>query len=249
MAMLARLRLEHELALWRQQGQTPRLWWRDDDARAPSPALDRLLTVLDGAPIALAVVPDGDMAALAARLADSRGVTVSQHGADHVNHRAAGEAAGEYAVGTQPGSIAARVAEGRRRMTDAGLEPAFYTPPWNRVDEALPAALADCGYQAISAWGERDPSEGALARLDTHVDLLRWKGGGRFRGAGRFLGDLRAQFAARRAAGDFTAAVGVLTHHLDHDEEAWRFLPWFVDFARLNFAWGGFAQLMRSKTA
>lgn len=246
--MLARWRLETELARWRQLGQAPRLWWRDDDARAPSPALDRLLQTLDGAPLALAVVPDGDgLAALAARLADSQGVTISQHGADHVNRRAAGQSAGEHPTGAPAQEIAARVIEARRRMTDAGLQPVFYTPPWNQLDEALPAALASSGHAALSAWGARTASQGGLVRLDTHVDLLRWKGGGRFRGAGRFLDDLRGQFAARRAAGDFAAPVGVLTHHLDHDEAAWRFLPWFVDFARLHFAWGGFAQLTASR--
>ncbi len=29
--------------------------------------------------------------------------------------------------------------------------------------------------------------------------------------------------------------IGLLTHHLVHDEAAWQFLTWFADFARVRF--------------
>ena len=34
-----------ELARWKAAGHAPAFWWRDDDARRPTPALDRLLAL------------------------------------------------------------------------------------------------------------------------------------------------------------------------------------------------------------
>ncbi|HUA50624.1 MAG TPA: hypothetical protein VMB81_00595, partial [Candidatus Sulfotelmatobacter sp.] len=62
--------LEREFAQWAAAGRTATLWWRDDDAVAPSAALDRLLTLGAGrAPVALAVVPEPAGEPLARRLA------------------------------------------------------------------------------------------------------------------------------------------------------------------------------------
>ena len=71
--------------------------------------------------------------------------------------------------------------------------------------------------------GYRGRPEGPLPRLDTHVDLVDWRGGRRFAGADAVLGALAAALAARRNAG-MAAPTGVLSHHLVHDAAAWRFL-------------------------
>ncbi|MDP1631640.1 MAG: DUF2334 domain-containing protein [Caulobacter sp.] len=236
-------RLERELALWRAAGHTPRLWWRDDDAREPTPALDRLLLILDGAPVALAVIPDGNLGRLAERLLQARGVTISQHGADHINRRPVGTSAGEYPEATPAVEIAARVGAGRDRLADHGLAPRFYTPPWNRLDEHLPAALVMAGFDSLSAWSDQGPRPGGLRRLDTHLDVLRWRGGPRFRGGGAFLEALRQQLILRRRAGAEAAPIGVLTHHLVHDDACWAFLARFTPYARKHFAWRDFAAL------
>jgi hypothetical protein len=52
--------------------------------------------------------------------------------------------------------------------------------------------------------------------------------------------------ARRRRAGDFDAPIGLLTHHLAHDEAAWAFLEWFLAFGRRRFRWRGFEQLAPS---
>ena len=71
--------------------------------------------------------------------------------------------------------------------------------------------------------GYRGRPAGPLPRLDTHVDLIDWRGGRRFAGAGTVLGALVDALAARRGAGDPSPA-GVLSHHLVHDAATWRFL-------------------------
>ena len=61
------------------------LWWRDDDAVAPNPALDRLLdlTAAAEAPLALAVIPAHTGPALAAHLDGRPAVAVLVHGWRH----------------------------------------------------------------------------------------------------------------------------------------------------------------------
>ena len=49
--------LTDEFDRWADQGLTATLWWRDDDAIAPTPALDRLLDAAGPVPLTLAVIP------------------------------------------------------------------------------------------------------------------------------------------------------------------------------------------------
>ena len=51
--------LTDELDAWRAEGRIASLWWRDDDAVAPAPALDRLagLAGEHGVTVGLAVIP------------------------------------------------------------------------------------------------------------------------------------------------------------------------------------------------
>lgn len=240
MIQVQRGRLERELARWREAGVSPRLWWRDDDAREPTSALDRLLRVTDGVPLAMAIVPDGDLAGLGRQLGRISNVTVSQHGVDHVNRRAPGEAKGEYPPGASTAFIAQRIGAACRRMEAHGLASVFYTPPWNRIDDHLLDALAAVGSGGLSAWGGFQAREGGCARLDTHVDVLRWNPRPRFRGAEAFLSALRRELIRRRVARRFADPIGLLSHHLDHDEGAWRFLEHLVDFARGRFEWVAF---------
>jgi hypothetical protein len=43
--------------------------------------------------------------------------------------------------------------------------------------------------------------------------------------------------AHRRAGALPRDPVGLLTHHLDHDDAAWTFLEWFVAWAGPRFEW------------
>ena len=59
--------LSEELDAWAEAGRSASLWWRDDDAVEPSPALARLLTLASARdlPLALAVIPARASEALA----------------------------------------------------------------------------------------------------------------------------------------------------------------------------------------
>ncbi len=234
------LLLRLELRRWRAAGRRPVLWWRDDDAREDSPALRRLLAMAasTGAPLTLAVIPDGDRSGLAPLLAE--GVTVAQHGVDHRNRREEG-GSGEFAPDTDLDTITAALARGWSRL--AGLPGALklFVPPWNAIHPALPQALADAGYVGWSAWAQARPG-GSPLRIDCHLDLMRWGGGARFRGKGAFLGRFTRLLAERRRGEAWDDPIGVLSHHLDHDEAAWAFLAGLL--VRRDLDWRGLPELL-----
>jgi hypothetical protein len=241
-----RLRLAAELRCWRRAGRQARLWWRDDDARGPSPALDRLLTLSDQrrTPLTLAVVPDHRLTALAPTLAARPWVCVAQHGVDHRNRRQ-GPAAGEFPPEWRDEQITQAIAAGWRQLVGLpGLRPLF-VPPWNDVHPDLPSALRRRGFAGLSAWGEVGPAFGSL-RLDAHIDLMRWRKGPRFRGAARVRAALAEALRHRRLAGLWDAPIGLLTHHLDHDAAAWAFLDAFLIWSgrRPELVWVSLAELL-----
>ena len=220
-----------ELRRWREAGQIARLWWRDDDAAGGCAALDRLLQASRacGVPLTLAAVPAGDMAGpgragwRAASL-----VTVVQHGVDHQNRRE-GPAAGEFPHDWSRRELEIALHRGWSLLQTVPRAQPVYVPPWNDVHPELEAALTACGYAGWSANGAlAGGRDGRLPRVDVHLDLLRWRGGARFRGKGRFLRDLTAELRRRRRAGLWAAPIGLLTHHLAHDEAAWKFLEEFL---------------------
>lgn len=228
---IARFRLEMELARWRRAGRRAPLWWRDDDAREPSPALARLLALAHAyqAPLSVAVVPDYRPDRLAAMLGGRAHVSVLQHGVDHLNRRT-GASAGEFPEDWTRWKIAEALRASWSRLEALPGAYAVFVPPWNDVHPALPAALKTCGYVGFSAWGALSaPAD--LHRIDAHLDLMRWRDGARFRGEHRLYADLGEALRLRRRQDRWDEPIGLLTHHLAHDEAAWAFLAWFLDWS------------------
>jgi hypothetical protein len=229
--MLGWVLLAAELRRWVRQGRRPTLWWRDDDARAPTPALARLIACAapDSIPLALAVIPAGLDPALAAFLKSQPLVSVLQHGVDHLN---GGPARRPSQFGRQApeAQIAARLSWGWTQLEAFDRRLPVYVPPWNDLQPNALAALKPAGFEGVSAWAGRR----AAGRLDAHLDLMRWRGAPRFVGAGKFLGRLRRALALRRRARDWQEPIGLLTHHLDHDEAAWAFLDQLLAFEPLR---------------
>lgn len=243
---LSYLMLLRELARWTKLGKTPAIWWRDDDAREATSQLDRLLRVRDGLPISLAVVPDGDLEGLASILRAAPEVSISQHGMDHVNRLSDGSRRSEYLDDATQAQVSDCVRGSRKRLEEAGFQPAFYTPCWNVFDERLLRAVKAANYTTYSAgiFGRPTPE---LGHIGAGLDVLRWKRAPRFRGRARIFKELRRQLRMRRRSQDFQEPVGLLTHHLVHDEPTWRFLEWFVCFSRSRFVWRSFPQLAAAK--
>ncbi|MEQ9607084.1 MAG: hypothetical protein RLN99_05395 [Kiloniellaceae bacterium] len=221
-----------ELDAWSAAGQTAEVWWRDDDAGAPCPALDRLLALAaeTGTPLSLAVIPAKAEAALAATLdRHPAETTVLQHGAAHHNCAAPGAKKCEL---VDPDLRPALPEELRRCR--AGLEHLFgarfrpvMVPPWNRIAAELRATLPSLGFDGLSTYKARDaalPLPG-LRQTNCHVDILQWRPQRQFLGTEAALALLTGHLAAKRAGGaDAAEPSGILSHHQAHDEAAWDFL-------------------------
>jgi hypothetical protein len=228
--------LSQELDAWAEQGRTATLWWRDDDATAVTPALERLLSISRSAatPLALAVIPRDATHELRQRLNAEPLVSVLQHGWGHVDHANGSGRADEYGPERPLAARVAELAEGRNRLLGyVRFVPAF-VPPWNRMGDDLPPALPDAGLAGLSALGPRPAAFPAprVTQVNVHVDIMNWQTR-RFIGLDGALQQLVAHLHARRTGeADGTEPSGIMTHHLFHDEEAWQFIAALLAFTR-----------------
>jgi peptidoglycan/xylan/chitin deacetylase (PgdA/CDA1 family) len=224
-------RLERELVAWAAEGRQATVWWRDDDAVAATPTLDRLLRLSErhGIPVALAVIPALAEQGLADALARQEQVTVLQHGFAHRNHAPEGTRALECGGARPLEEVAAELRSGRDRLAllfGARFLPVL-VPPWNRIDAALIPRLPQLGFIGLSTWGARSETHAArgLVQIHTHADPIAWRKGRVFRGAERVTVALAEHLQARREGrADPEEPTGLLTHHLAHDQPGWEFL-------------------------
>ncbi|WP_374658226.1 polysaccharide deacetylase [Phenylobacterium sp.] len=244
---LALIRLRLELARWRRAGRRAQFWWRDDDVRWRTPHLERLLQIAEKhhAPLTLAAIPDPANFELQGCL-ERAPVELVQHGVDHQNRRQ-GPAAGEFPHDWPLERLIKEITTSRVHLPPRALP--IFVPPWNDIHPQLPAALAACGFTGWSAWPGAVPTEDGPPRIDAHIDLLRWRGGARFRGSGKMLTTIRQALAERRRQEGWARPVGLLTHHLDHDEPAWAFLDGLLGELRTHPAveWRPLSALLASR--
>lgn len=229
--------LTRELDVWRESDLTAAMWWRDDDARKVTGALERLLALSEdhAMPVALAVIPAKADPALPGLLADHPMVFVLQHGHSHINHAPADAGKSEFGPDCLPGRnhdvMLAELKKGRLLMNRFANHMPVLAPPWNRIDPALPTSLPGIGIKGLSCYGPRASSRPApgLTCVNVHADLIAWRDGRRFAGVGAVLARIIEHLSAkRRGPADADEPTGLLTHHLDHDEESWSFLGDFL---------------------
>ena len=236
---------EAELERLRDQGRSPLFWWRDDDAAAPTPELERLLSLSasSGVPLALAVVPLEAVAALFSLL--HQGVTVIQHGADHRNRAGPGEKKTEFPAAEPVEEALARLVAAKQRLAAlaGGKALPVLAPPWNRLRGAVTRGLAQAGLHGLSGYGPRaspTPAPG-VTQVNTHVDIVAWRAGRGFVGEEQALSLARRQMAM--ASGE---PVGWLTHHAVHDPQAWEFLDRLFEVTRdVGARWAGPEEVFR----
>jgi hypothetical protein len=218
---------EAELARWRAAGRVADFWWRDDDAARPSVPLGRLLKLAEqsAVPLALAVVPLEAVPELFGGLS----ARVLMHGTDHRDRAGPGEKRTEFAAREPDIEALARLAGARERLArlaGASFLPVL-APPWNRFKRSLAASLPAAGLHGLSGYGPRAAAEAApgIAQVNTHVDIIDWRGTRGFVGEERALHAAVGHLAARRRGeADQAEPTGWLTHHAVHDAAAWQFL-------------------------
>lgn len=226
--------VDAELESWRREGLRPRFWLRDDDATAPDPRLDRLIDLVRrfDVPLLLAVIPAFAGAPLARRLAGEPLVTPCVHGFAHENHMAEGEKKVELG-GRAVVQVLSELREGRRRLAELVPDRLsdILVPPWNRVAPDVAARLHECGFSAVStaSWHRTGTS---LPELNTQVDIMDWTGGRIGHRLDAVAGELRRRLEQARARGG--APIGILSHHLVHDETAWATLEGVIGYLKVE---------------
>ena len=204
------------------EGRRLTFWLRDDDAVTDTPALRRLLELTGhySVPLLLAVIPKRADETLARLLHDAAHVSPCQHGYSHRNHAPPPARAQELGVHRPIEAVLGEVAEGRdhlQRLFEGRLSNAM-VPPWNRLDDALVPGLQRLGFDAISRFGT--PAGGStLPEINATLDIIDWRNGRVGRMPERLLTKMWDRIGETEPD-----TIGVLTHHLDHDETAWNFL-------------------------
>jgi len=227
-----------ELDRWQEAGEVATLWWRDDDAVAPTARLHRLLSIAPGVPVSLAVIPAAAEQELPAWLADcprsasGACVAVLQHGWRHLNHSGLGKKS-EFPAERPSAAMAFDMAAGWARLSELFGTRALpvLVPPWNRFDDSLLVLLDRCGLAGISRARPRSTARLApgIIEVNIHVDLVAWTGHRGFVGEEAALASLVGHLRARRLhAVCADEPTGILTHHLIQDGATDAFLDRLV---------------------
>lgn len=217
--------LTTELDLWHAEKRIATFWWRDDDLVAPTAALDRLISLRDhfDIPLALAVIPEAVDSSLSDHVSDC---IILQHGFHHHNFADPEEKKSEFSSIRPLADMETDLDNGRKILSqlfgDQFLP--FFVPPWNRIDDAVLQQLPKLGYIGLSRFKPRlnaVPAAG-MVEVNTHIDPINWRGGRSSLETSQILTMVLEHLIARRTGhADAREPTGLLTHHLDHDEEIW----------------------------
>ncbi len=222
--------LDLELSRWQDTGLALPLWWRDDDAIAPTAALDQLSALARKLtlPVHLATIPSTAQPQLARYVNAHAELIPVMHGWAHTNRAAVGEKKCEFPdhrpVEAALGDIEAGLAR-LQELFGARLEPIF-VPPWNRIAADLLPWMAGVGFVALSTFTPRTKAKAApgLAQINTHLDPIDWKGRRSLVAPDQLVAQVCQQLQARRlGSADNSEPYGILTHHLVHDAAIWEF--------------------------
>jgi hypothetical protein len=217
-------RLKQRLDDLAATGQQVTFWLRDDDAVEPTPALERLLNITrrHHIPLMLAVIPQNTGAALVGRLVHEPDLCVAVHGWSHENHAPETEKKQELGAHRPADHVLAELKAGFDKLQ--ALHGQRFTPmlvpPWNRIDKAVVAALPALGFEALSVFG-REKTPSTIPLLNTHVDVMDWHGSRGGRNADVLFAEIAEWLEPEKEP---LLAIGILTHHLVHDETVWVFL-------------------------
>ncbi|WP_417667247.1 polysaccharide deacetylase family protein [Roseibium sp.] len=220
-----------------ERGQKVRFWWRDDDAIEPTDDLERLLAIANAhdVDVALAVIPKHATQALADRLENEPHAIVLQHGFQHRNfqRKDLGEKAAELGTRRDPDQLIGELREGRERLEvlfNGRFVPAM-VPPWNRIAPEIVRRLPDVGLSGLSTftWMHFPRDAARQTQVQSHVDIIKWKKDRRFIGWESARLRLDLQLCRRRT--NPSEPLGILSHHLAHDEGCYEFLDRFLDIA------------------
>lgn len=235
--------VHQELARWKAAGLEARFWLRDDDACDMTPQLDLLAAFAKrhGVQIGLAVVPGKLTKRLSAKLREEPEPFVPFcHGFMHTNYGPPA-APSEFGPDRPYAALQADAAHARAAFAEHFPElPGFFVPPYGRISEALSQRLPQLGFCALSNGADITAQRLARAHgltnllpanplpapragdVNVHVDPIDWRAKTAHQDGvivRQLLGELRLR---RKGYACARAPIGILTHHLVHDEAIWQ---------------------------
>lgn len=214
-------RLNALLRRAKDAGLVIRLWWRDDDACTVTAPLVRLLEMrsLLHVPLSLAVVPRDAQPDLAQAVMSAAETRVLQHGWAHAEQQRTGERKSEFGDHRPVAQMLHELDEGRSTM-EAMFGPNFVpvlVPPWNRIGTKITTRRSAVGLPWMSAFGPRNADDAYV--VNTHIDIIDWTS--RTGLQPQAVLGLLCDEVSRLIEHNSTEPIGLLTHHLQHDEMAW----------------------------
>ena len=217
-------------------------WWRDDDLEAPNSALTDLLIATGDAGIAPAVAAiSSTVTPEAIDALEGTAARVLPHGWRHHNHEPEGGKKSEYGPARGVEDRLAEIDNAHDRIVALAKARALpvFTPPWNNIADDLLSHLDRSKIAALSGYRSpgREPRSAACPRLDTHVDLIDWRGTRQGLTAERLV-DLLIPWInpTSDTENPLDSLRGVLSHHLVTKPENWS-------------AWGSVLRMIGSHSA
>lgn len=227
--------LIEELDAWQAAGRMATFWWRDDDCVNEDPAIESLLTLRRAlkVPLAISAVPVLTDSLLANAVLAESDVWVLQHGYAHRNHALASDKKCEFTNNRAKQAVCKELDTGARLLADlfGARRLPVLVPPWNRIHVDWIHELPACGYRGLSLFTPRSAAYAApgLRLVNTHVDIIDWRGGRSYVGLNSALGRVISHLHQRRDHDvDIDEPTGLLTHHLMHDKDCWAFVEDFI---------------------
>jgi hypothetical protein len=231
--------LRQELREWEFIGRKAHFWWRDDDATSDTSELRRLLVLADeiGTVVALAVIPERADARLA-KLVATAPCCVWQHGwRHHWQHeeRDCSYSQGEFGEGRTLESMMTEAHNGQVALDRIFGETRWqrvFVPPFHALSVPFKRLLPSLGYWGLSAGLPLTPPIDTVAEVNAEIDIMNWPDP-KAHSPDVISRVLVEQLTSRRQGRiSVEAPIGLLTHHLAHDEEAWRFVCELLRFLK-----------------
>jgi len=245
------IKLQHELDCWADQGLTARFWARDDDAHELTEPLVRLHALARDHKITvgLAVVPG----LLDSELLNFLGAAKRQffpmcHGWKHINHAPANRPS-EFGNDRPFYRLLNDLQLAYNRFRRCfGHSNVIFVPPYAGIAPSLIKALPSVGFSGLSigpgfvefhlaqlaekVWipGIKLPRRSTVPQINAQIDLIDWHlATARDAGsvAESLVGYLRLR---RRGILNSDSPLGLLTHHLRHDEKVWTLYEDLLEF-------------------
>ncbi|MEM8646284.1 MAG: polysaccharide deacetylase family protein [Pseudomonadota bacterium] len=214
---------DFQKALDRQDGPV-RFWLRDDDAVSDTGPLRQLANwaARQETQVLIALVPAHADDTLRKAMAALPQFVGAVHGWAHKNHAPQTEKKQELGAHRALEEVCAELKTAHQRTEEVadGRALPVLVPPWNRITADVVCALPALGFSGLSTFAEahvQDAPDG-LTVQNSHIDVIDWRGTRSGKPHDVLLNEMIDALDQGRQL------IGILSHHLVHDEVAWSFL-------------------------